>query len=577
MKRIKRDIIGYAILIIFGIAVMLSAWARSNNAIMPMMLRASFQGEYKTADGDWQPIVKGKSISAMQGDVTLRGYFRTDAPNGEPIGKTAGGSFIALYFNHIGAEIYINGEKEMIFGAEDPQLGVGSCGKQWIVYEYTGTEDDTVEIVLKNPHKFGNYNAVNDFLDSMYMQSSNIQSGIELEKLIQKQGNVGRITGYLIIVAALAVLGVVIFSYLLRLPQSKSVLLIALMMLFAGGYYVMDAPRLGLDESASVSASALQLCMMLSVFFMLRFISEYLSEKVKKLGKITAAAVGAAVGVFFIIMLAPDVRAYDLNLYWVLIQAPAAVIMLVCCAFSFKNADRNRTFLLVSFVLSLCAQLADIIATAVGWWQGGLMTKLVFALLFVAALVIVLRVIPANYRDAAEKQKMEAELQDSRISIMLSQIQPHFLHNMLTTIMYMCRTAPEEAEKTVGQFARYLRANMDSLTLKRCIPFETELNHVKTYWSLEEKRFCSDIRAVYEIEETGFMLPPLTLQPLVENAVKHGMRADKPLTVTIKTYSDANHYYIEIRDDGIGFDINEKKNDRNSHIGIKNVRDRLKM
>ena len=73
------------------------------------------------------------------------------------------------------------------------------------------------------------------------------------------------------------------------------------------------------------------------------------------------------------------------------------------------------------------------------------------------------------------------QLADSRISIMLSQIQPHFMHNMLTTIMYMCRTEPEEAEKTVGQFADYLRANMDSLTLKQCIQFETELKHVKTY------------------------------------------------------------------------------------------------
>ncbi|MGN0182343.1 MAG: hypothetical protein ACI4DP_08065 [Candidatus Ornithomonoglobus sp.] len=105
---------------------MLSAWARSNQAAMSMLLRALFQGKYKTADGAWQPIVKGKSISAMQGDVTLRGYFQTDAPDGDPIGKTAEGSLIALYFNHIGAEIYINGEKQMIFGSEDPQLGTGS-------------------------------------------------------------------------------------------------------------------------------------------------------------------------------------------------------------------------------------------------------------------------------------------------------------------------------------------------------------------------------------------------------------------------------------------------------------------
>lgn len=169
------------------------------------------------------------------------------------------------------------------------------------------------------------------------------------------------------------------------------------------------------------------------------------------------------------------------------------------------------------------------------------------------------------------------QLADSRISIMLSQIQPHFMHNMLTTIMYMCRTEPEEAEKTVGQFADYLRANMDSLTLKQCIQFETELKHVKTYWSLEEKRFGDKIRAVYDIQENSFMLPSLTIQPIVENAVKHGMRKGKQLTVTIRTYSDVNNYYVEINDDGMGFDVNAFENDGKSHIGIKNVQQRLKM
>lgn len=169
------------------------------------------------------------------------------------------------------------------------------------------------------------------------------------------------------------------------------------------------------------------------------------------------------------------------------------------------------------------------------------------------------------------------QLADSRISIMLSQIQPHFMHNMLTTIMYMCRTDPEEAEETVGQFADYLRANMDSLTLKQCIQFETELKHVKTYWSLEKKRFGDKIRAVYDIQENSFMLPSLTIQPIVENAVKHGMRKGKQLTVTIRTYSDMDNYYVEINDDGRGFDVNAFKNDGKSHIGIKNVQQRLKM
>lgn len=171
----------------------------------------------------------------------------------------------------------------------------------------------------------------------------------------------------------------------------------------------------------------------------------------------------------------------------------------------------------------------------------------------------------------------ELQLADSRISIMLSQIQPHFLYNMLTTIMYMCRTNPAEAERTVGQFAHFLRTNMDSLTMKQCIPFETELCHVKTYWSLEEKRFGGKIKAVYDIKENDFMLPPLTVQPIIENAVMHGMRKNGELTVTVKTYSDEAYYCVEIADNGRGFDLNSPNNDGKSHVGIENVRQRLEM
>lgn len=129
------------------------------------------------------------------------------------------------------------------------------------------------------------------------------------------------------------------------------------------------------------------------------------------------------------------------------------------------------------------------------------------------AVTLSLIIIYVLFHGEIRRQLSEKEMQlaDSRISIMLSQIQPHFLHNMLMTIMHMCRTDPEEAEKTVGKFAHYLRTNMDSLTLKQCIQFETELDHVKTYWSLEEKRFGDKIRAIYDIRENNFMLPSLTI------------------------------------------------------------------
>lgn len=171
----------------------------------------------------------------------------------------------------------------------------------------------------------------------------------------------------------------------------------------------------------------------------------------------------------------------------------------------------------------------------------------------------------------------ELELRDSRVSIMLSQIQPHFLYNALTAIRHLCRTDPTLAQEAVSEFAGYLRANMDSLSHKHPIPFSEELEHVRNYLSLEEKRFGERLRVVYQIGPTGFLIPSLTLQPLVENAVRHGAtRSGHGGTVTIRTEDGGDFWLVGVSDDGPGFDpTRPPPADGRSHVGIENVRHRL--
>ncbi|MEG1570121.1 MAG: histidine kinase, partial [Clostridia bacterium] len=122
-----------------------------------------------------------------------------------------------------------------------------------------------------------------------------------------------------------------------------------------------------------------------------------------------------------------------------------------------------------------------------------------------------------RYRD------MEIELVKSQTTIMLSQIQPHFLYNALSAIAQMCETKPASAKKATIAFSEYLRNNMQSLKTNRLVPFEEELRHLANYLMLEQMRFGEELQIVYHIEATDFRLPPLTVQPLVENAVKYGV------------------------------------------------------
>lgn len=182
----------------------------------------------------------------------------------------------------------------------------------------------------------------------------------------------------------------------------------------------------------------------------------------------------------------------------------------------------------------------------------------------------------------AEQGRIAAEheqqmLQD-RVSIMLSQIQPHFLYNALCVIQEMCHGKAPDAEESSIEFAEFLRGNMDSLQSRSPITFEQELKHTKNYLSLEQKRFGECLHVIYDIHATNFRIPALTLQPVVENAVKYGiMKKDEGGTVIIRTDETSSSFIISVIDDGIGFDPMTTKDDGRTHIGISNVQERLKV
>lgn len=169
----------------------------------------------------------------------------------------------------------------------------------------------------------------------------------------------------------------------------------------------------------------------------------------------------------------------------------------------------------------------------------------------------------------------EAELAESRIAVMLSQIQPHFLFNSLSAISRLCHDNPQ-AQEALLIFSEYLRANMHSLNQKTPIPFKKELEHVRQYLWLEELRFDERLTIAYEIGATDFALPPLTLQPMVENAVRHGITKKRDGgTVRIHTEEKDDSYQITVTDDGVGCDLAAALKDGNAHTGIANVRERL--
>ena len=192
------------------------------------------------------------------------------------------------------------------------------------------------------------------------------------------------------------------------------------------------------------------------------------------------------------------------------------------------------------------------------------------------ALFIMLVLLMSEQRSTYEEQRMQEE--HARIDLMLSQIQPHFLFNSLYVIQEICHTDPETAAHAIEGFSRYLRHNMDSIAVNRPIPFSEELEHTKVYVQLQQLRFGEVLDVKYKLTVTDFRMPSLTLQPIVENAIRYGVRQNEKGagTVEICTAETEDYYEIVVTDDGPGFDMDKFPEDGATHIGLKSVRERLR-
>ena len=181
-----------------------------------------------------------------------------------------------------------------------------------------------------------------------------------------------------------------------------------------------------------------------------------------------------------------------------------------------------------------------------------------------------------NVEKNIKMREEEKKLKDANVKIMVSQIQPHFIYNTLSSISTLIPLDPDKAQKALDEFTDYLRMNFSTLTETRLVSFEDELRHIKTYVDLEKMRFNERVNVIYDIRVSNFNVPPLSVQPLVENAIKHGiLKRIEGGTVTLKTYEDDKTFIIEVIDDGIGFDMNEVDFKSNKHIGLSNVSHRI--
>ena len=541
----------------------------SNQSSLPKPLPQTFTGEYSRDGEVWYPLDDNADLNALDGDLFLRGHLSYDIFDG---GR------LYYYQNHIGVTIYLNGELLLIDAISEREeeglaLEPSMCGSRWDHIMPPGiTTEDVVELRLHNPHSHGNSSAYRDFLNTLYNSPN---TSYILESYLKPYSFPLQMAGIVLVIVALMLLGAALASGFLRTPMGGGLWQYGLLTLFMGGFIILDTVGISfVSELVAFNTYGRQLCMMLAVYCMGLCVCGTLTGKPRKIAKVAMLLSALLNSVLIVLSFTGVTVIYDTGIYWTASQVILCPLLLVCAAVEWHHREKNSRTILLSHMFLLSAVLLDIAGVGRSIYSHGTCTKIVFALLFALYAAGTVKHVVIDHQASIRAKQLEKELEDSRIATMLSQIQPHFIYNTLGTVEQLCKEQPEVASNLVHHFSLYLRGNFSELDNKAPILLSKELEHVRHYVEIEHIRF-PDMEIRFELDSEDFLLPALSVQPLVENAIKHGlMGLESGGTVTVSAYETEKDYCVSVVDDGVGFDTTILLDGR-EHIGIRNIRGRI--
>lgn len=454
---------------------------------------------------------------------------------------------------------------------------VHSGGFEWFSFSSSAiSKDDEIKIKIT---------ANDDYIGSEYLTRflNNIWTGEKYEFL---KHQIAKNLFHIVTALAVFIIGVSLIANMIalkvmRVPVSTGDFSCGLLMLSGAISLFMNNDYITLIFSNTFMVNIFNFTNhIFLLYFILIYFRLYLHGKtVKRAEHYFILLLSILIAVFFFVQMNGIVDYITISKH---IIVPAIIIISVTLLFLFIDFRRIKNtigkVIIISGIVLCVSIIAELIHKSVTGYF--LIYAFELALIVFSAIqfIAVTLVAKRNFIQASKADAMETELFESKVSIMLSQIQPHFLYNTLVVIRQLCDIDPKTAKEAVTEFASYLRGNLDSLTLNTTIPFEKEMEHIENYISLEKKRFGDKINIDYDIEAFDFEVPSLTIQTVVENAIRHGITKRKEGgTVTITTREYLSEYTIEIRDDGIGFDttVPHNENDTRSHIGVENSGKRI--
>ena len=271
--------------------------------------------------------------------------------------------------------------------------------------------------------------------------------------------------------------------------------------------------------------------------------------------------------------IAPDLQ-YSRGPMYPLLPLPITAIMLLNLAGTLRRRKRlsQRTFL--SFLTAILPLTLALIVHLFLDVFPLIDISIVLSVLIMYGLILSDQ-IEQDRRHQQEIARQQLEIANQRASIMVLQMRPHFIYNTMTSIYCLCNQDPQLARQVIMDFTTYLRKNFTAIESTAPIPFSSELEHTRAYLAVEQAQHEDSLVVEYDTPHTWFRVPPLTLQPIVENAVKHGRDPYAgPFHISIRTRRTDSGSEIIVADNGRGF---APSDDSEPHIALKNIRQRLEI
>ena len=366
------------------------------------------------------------------------------------------------------------------------------------------------------------------------------------------------ITGVSILIAGLVLLLLGLFYY--KYDKSPLQPISGIMLLITGIWLTSRSkmPILGMGSTETFIACFLALTLVplaLAIYSMVRFPD--------KNQKITGALVFIDI-VYFMVSTAALITKYTIQE----LALPAYIMMAINAlyvvynlwgyAFGKESLRRSKRDVLkdrIEVIASILMLIGFVIETVA--YTDELMTEVniinriafnIYAAGHVAKLII------DSYNGVKDRTAAISKLHESQVALLMGQIQPHFIFNTLSSIRTLIKVDPDTAYEMVYNFSNYLRANVDNISNMTGIKMAAEVEHIKSYVNIEKVRFGDRVNIEYDVQVKDFMVPPLSIQPIVENAIKHGICVrPEGGTVWIRSYPTEYYNVVEVEDDGVGF------------------------